>query len=464
MHKFNPSIFREYDIRGTVGENLTVDDAYQIGRNYSAILKNGVVAIGYDGRVSSPILTASLIRGLSDSGIDVIDIGLVPTPVLYFAVFYLNLDGGIMVTGSHNPPDQNGFKLMLGKESMYGTAIRELSKMQALVNGRGRVEKQDLRLEYIKKITANYGDPSKKLNIAYDPANGSGGEVIDLLAPLLSEKNIVINSKIDGTFPSHHADPTIEKNLEQLKDIVLEKNADIGFAFDGDADRLGVIDNKGRPIWGDQILAILAREVLKSRPKANIVVDVKTSRAVIEYIKKHGGKPVIWKCGHSLIKAMMKELDAPLAGEMSAHIFCADDYYGYDDGIYAAIRFLDVMRKNGKTAAELLDELPKMVSSPEHKIQVEEIRKFAYVDDLRNLVAPHPAFAAEVPTDTTDGHAILVDGVRMERPYGWWLVRASNTGANIVARYEADTEANFARIRSDLNTHLSKIGLSLDSK
>lgn len=464
MKPLNPSIFREYDIRGTYGETLSDEDAYRIGKNYAATLKTGVVAVGFDGRKSSPALSSALIRGISESGIDVINIGLVPTPALYFAVFYLNLDGGIMVTGSHNPPDQNGFKLMLDKESMHGKAIKKLAEVTRQQSGQGRVEKQDLREEYLKRITS--GIKPYKFHIAYDPANGAGGEVVEMLAKKLSGHYSLINSKIDGTFPSHHADPTVEANLEQLKEIVKTNNADVGFAFDGDADRVGIIDNLGRPIWGDQILAILAREVLKTHPGSNIVVDVKTSRAVMEYIKKHGGRPVIWKCGHSLIKAMMKELDSPLAGEMSAHIFFADKYFGYDDGIYAAIRFLEVMRSTGKTSAELLDELPKMVTSHEYKMVVDERRKFLYMEELKNLIAPHPAFAAEAQKDVSlgDGHAILVDGIRMERPYGWWLVRASNTGANIIARYEADTEANFTKIRLDLNSYLAKIGLSLDSK
>ena len=457
MHQYNPSIFREYDIRGTFEQNLTETDAYYIGKAYAATLKKGIVAIGFDGRISSPALSEALIKGITDSGLDVINIGLVPTPALYFAVFHLNLDGGIMVTGSHNPPDQNGFKLMIGKESLHGRAIKQLSEVTEFLSGKGKVEKTDIRADYIKRVTQGLAKSS--LRIGYDPANGAAGEIIDELAPKLSSNHFCINTKIDGTFPSHHADPTVEKNLEQLKSLVLENNLDVGFAFDGDGDRVGIVDNKGRPIWGDQILAILAEDVLEQRPGANVVVDVKTSKAVIDRIKKLGGKPIIWKCGHSLIKAMMKELDAPLAGEMSAHIFFADNYYGYDDGIYAAIRFLEVMKKTGKTSAELLDALPKMHSSPEHKIVVEDLRKFMLVEELKNMIAPPPAFAADVPK--ISGKAIVVDGIRMEHAYGWWLVRASNTGPNIIARYEADSESNFKKVEAELQGYLSKLGLAL---
>ena len=457
MHQYNPSIFREYDIRGTFGTTLTEADAYNIGKAYAATLKKGVIAVGFDGRLSSPALSGSLIKGLTESGIDVINVGLVPTPALYFAVFHLNLDGGIMVTGSHNPPEQNGFKLMLGKESLHGRAIKKLAEVTKFQTGNGKVEKSDIRTDYIKRITQGLGRSA--MRIGYDPANGAAGEIIEQLAPIISAHSYCINTKIDGNFPAHHADPTVEKNLEQLKALVLENKLDVGFAFDGDGDRLGVVDNKGRAIWGDQILAILAEDVLEQLPGANVVVDVKTSKAVIDHIKKLGGKPIIWKCGHSLIKAMMKELNAPLAGEMSAHIFFADHYYGYDDGIYAAIRFFEVMKKTGKSSAELLDALPKMHSSPEFKINVEDLRKFALVDELKNMIAPPPAFAEVAHKNT--GKAIIVDGIRMEHPYGWWLVRASNTGPNIIARYEADSEANFKKIEAELQGYLSELGLAL---
>jgi len=442
-HKFNPSIFREYDIRGTYELNLFDADAYQIGLNYAATLKNGKVAVGFDGRVSSPALSNALISGLNDGGIDVVNIGLVPTPATYFAAFHLDLDGAIMVTGSHNPPDQNGFKIMLGKNSLHGEGIAALSKSRGKrQEARGKVENLDIKADYIKKITSSLIPNACGLKIGWDPANGAAGEITEII----SGGKFAINTKIDGTFPAHHADPTVEKNLEQLKDLVFENNLDVGFAFDGDGDRLGIVDNLGRAIWGDQILAILCKGIADKFAGANIVVDVKTSKAVTDYIASLGLKPVIWKTGHSLIKAKMKELNAPLAGEMSAHIFFEDGYFGFDDGVYAAIRFLEVMQKFGKTSAELLDELPKMVSSPEHKIAVNDDKKFELIEKLKAIV-PKPF--------------LDIDGVRKTHDYGWWLVRASNTGGNIICRFEADSKSNFAKIEAEITENLNKIGLKI---
>lgn len=443
MHQFNHAIFREYDIRGTYNVNLSDADAYQIGLNYAATLKNGKVAVGFDGRVSSPALSTALISGLNDGGIDVVNIGLVPTPATYFAVFHLNLDGGIMVTGSHNPPEQNGFKIMLGKDSLHGDGIAALREVKGQrLKIQGKVEALDIKPDYINKITLDLRPLTLDLNIGWDPANGAAGEITEIL----SGGKFAINTKIDGTFPAHHADPTVEKNLQQLKNLVLDNKLDVGFAFDGDGDRLGIIDNKGRPIWGDQILAILCKGIADKYKGANIVVDVKTSKAVVDYIASLGLKPVIWKTGHSLIKAKMKELNAPLAGEMSAHIFFEDRYFGFDDGIYAAIRFLEVMQKFGRTSAELLDELPKMVSSPEHKIVVDDNEKFQLVERLKSLV----------PAPFLD-----IDGVRKSYDYGWWLVRASNTGGNIICRFEANTPENFKKIEAELKEYLAKINLAL---
>ncbi len=445
MHKFNPSIFREYDIRGIFNETLTLDDAYWIGRSYAQKREKGKIAIGYDGRLSSPALSEALAKGLNDGGIDVVDIGLVPTPATYFAVFHLNLDGGIMVTGSHNPPDHNGFKIMLGKDSLHGEQIRQLADLEIRDSGqeiRGKVEQYDIKPEYIKKLLSNFNSQIPNLAIGWDPGNGAAGEIIEMLAPELSAKHSLLNTKIDGTFPSHHPDPTVEKNLGQLKEEIAKHKLDVGFAFDGDGDRVGIVDGKGRPIWGDQILAILAKDIAKKYPGAPIVADVKTSSTVFDYIASLGLKPVMWKTGHSLIKAKMKELNAPLAGEMSAHIFFADDYYGYDDGILAAIRFLKIMVESGKSAAELLDELPKTFSTPEIRFEVPEERKFAIVEEIKT------ALLAE-GTEFSD-----IDGVRAQLGSGWWLLRASNTGNHLVARAEADSEASLEELKAELNKHL----------
>ena len=450
MHKFNSSIFREYDIRGIYHETLAEPDAYQIGLNYAASIGTGKVVVGRDGRLSSPALATSLIKGLTDGGLNVVDIGLVHTPATYFTVFYLDLDGGIMVTGSHNPWNHNGFKIMRGKDSLYGGDIAKLAEIKSQnTQAKGKVEKIDIRAEYIAKILNEASLPLCDFEIAFDSGSGATGEIIEILAPKLSANYSLLNTKIDGTFPFHHPDPTVEKNLQQLKDLIAKKSLDVGFAFDGDGDRIGVVDNKGRPIWGDQILAILCRGIAKKYQGASIVVDVKTSKAVVDYIASLGLKPVVWKTGHSLVKAKMKELDSPLSGEMSAHIFFADDYFGYDDGVLAAIRFLNVMFETGKTAAELFDELPKMISSIEHKITVQEEVKFQLVEQLK------------AKANTAGANVILIDGIRVEHEYGWWLVRASNTGNNIICRFEATTEADYEKIKSELSEALGLVGLAL---
>jgi phosphomannomutase len=450
MHQFNPSIFREYDIRGVYNETLTDACAYQIGLNYGTKLGQGKIAVGYDGRLSSPTLSSSLIRGLNDAGINVVNIGLVPTPATYFAVFQLGLDGGIMVTGSHNPPSHNGFKIMLGKDSMHGAGIAELKQIAGKKAGvAGTVEKRDVRTDYIKKIIGQ--NQLFNFKIGYDSGNGASGEIIDMLAPKLSAKYSLLNTKIDGTFPVHHPDPTVEKNLEQLKQEVLDNQLDVGFAFDGDGDRVGVVDNKGRPIWGDQILAILCRGIADRYQGASIVVDVKTSKAAVDYIASLGLKPVMWKTGHSLIKAKMKELKSPLSGEMSAHIFFADDYFGFDDGILAAIRFLEVMKKTGKTSAELLDDLPKMFSSPEYKITVDEAKKFQLVEQIK----------AAAKANCSSAKLIDIDGMRVENPDSWWLARASNTGNHIICRFEASSAEAYKAIEQQLRQILAIAGLKL---
>lgn len=438
MHKFHPSIFREYDIRGIFNETLFSQDAYQIGVNYAELVGKGTICVGFDGRLSSPELADKLIQGLIESGVNVVNIGLGPTPLLYFSVFHLNADGGIMVTGSHNPPTHNGFKIMLGKESMHGDEIRALNKIvdkKSLTQG--KVEKKNLKEEYLKKITANL---PLDVKIGFDPGNGAAGEIALEISKKLGAQ--IINEKIDGNFPSHHPDPTVEENLEQLKDLISKNKLDVGFAFDGDGDRVGVVDNKGRPIWGDQILAILSKDVLKKNPGAPIVADVKTSQTVFDYIEKLGGKPVMWKTGHSLIKSKMKELNAPLAGEMSAHIFIKDDYFGFDDGLYAAMRFLQVMQSSGKSSSELLDELPKSFSSPEIRIKVEEEKKFQIVENIKSeLKKANDKFSD-------------VDGVRVNNQHGWWLLRASNTGGYLVARAEGVNEKALSELLTELKNYL----------
>lgn len=458
MHTPNPSIFREYDIRGCYGETLHDEDAYEIGRTYARLLpENARVCVGYDGRHSSPTLAEKLISALIDSGINVINIGLAPSPALYFSVFHLQTDGAIMVTASHNPRADNGFKFMLGKEAMFGEQIAQLANYTPktpAATSKGAVENIDIKQAYINRLNQDLQLIGNDYRIAWDTANGAMGEIVDIATSQLMENEIgghfLINAEIDGDFPAHPADPTILANNKQLIRTVLEDDCDVGFGFDGDGDRIGVIDDKGRMIAGDQILAILARDVLAENAGAPIIADIKSSRLFELEVERLGGKPVLWKTGHSLIKAKMKELSAPLAGEMSGHIFFADKYYGYDDGLYAAFRFLNIMHSSGLKASELLDSLPKMHSSAEIKIPCPEERKFGLLDELKVRLQK-------------DGREFQkIDGVRVESGDGWWLIRASNTSAAIIVRYESATEEGFNEVKCDLKVYLDFTGLKLD--
>lgn len=454
MHKFDSSIFREYDIRGVYGETLHDDDAYFIARAYSTLLPAGsTICIAYDGRLSSPTVSKRLIDGLLDSGINVVNLGLGPTPLAYFGCFHLDLDGAIMVTASHNPSEYNGFKMMLGKDSLFGDGIAQLPKITEFRDGEGELTEQNIKPAYIQNLLDQL--VANNLRIAWDPSNGAMGEIVDDFTAKIGGEQFVINSKIDGNFPAHPADPTKPENMKQLVDLLTKNNADIGFAFDGDGDRVGIIDEKGRMIWGDQILSILARDILEETPGAPIIADIKSSRLFEQEIERLGGKPVIWKTGHSLVKTKMKELKAPLAGEMSAHIFFADKYFGFDDGLYAAVRFLNILVKSGKKASELVDALPKMFSTPEYRLHCPEEQKFEIpkqiIEDLKAENA-----------DFTD-----IDGVRTnveaENYSGWWLIRASNTAAEICIRAEASTEQGLEEVKTSLKEKLSKFGIELPS-
>ncbi|RMF14962.1 MAG: phosphomannomutase/phosphoglucomutase, partial [Alphaproteobacteria bacterium] len=343
-HVFDATILREYDIRGIVGETLTESDAEALGRAYATLVRRQAgaerIALGRDGRLSSPTLSAALTRGLTAGGLDVIDIGEGPTPMLYFAVHHLGVDGGIMVTGSHNPPDYNGFKMMIGKAPLFGEGIRELGRIAAEADWKppthaGGYQERSIIEDYLARLLEGT-DHLPSLSVVWDPGNGAAGVVVERLAERLAGRHRVINARIDGHFPNHHPDPTVESNLEQLKRTVAETGADLGLAFDGDGDRIGAIDGHGRVIWGDQILLILARHLLEEQPGATIIADVKASRHLFEGVRAAGGSPLMWKTGHSLIKTKMAETGAPLAGEMSGHIFIRHRYYGYDDALYAA--------------------------------------------------------------------------------------------------------------------------------
>lgn len=458
-HEFDPTVLREYDIRGIVGKTLVAADAYAIGRAFGTIVRRdpkGVekrVCIGRDGRLSSPQMEAALIDGLADSGVEIIRVGLGPTPMLYYAVHHFDAAGGIMVTGSHNPSDYNGFKFMIGKKPFFGEQIQELAKIADTADyaeGYGSIEAVNLFPDYVTRILRDYdaGASTTPLNVAWDPGNGAGGEVVQQLTNRLPGRHVVINGEIDGTFPAHHPDPTVEENLKQLKDTVREQGLDFGIAFDGDADRIGVVDSRGQVVWGDQILAILARDLLKEIPGATIIADVKASQVLFDQITEYGGKPVMWRTGHSLIKSKMQETGAPLAGEMSGHIFFAHNFYGFDDALYAAIRLLSAVNRSGQSFDQLFDQLPKVVNTPELRFPCSEERKFSAVEEVRERLAKEGAQVNNI------------DGVRVTTPDGWWLLRASNTQDVLVARCEAADQNALGRLKLELVAELEKSGIA----
>ncbi|MEP7130836.1 MAG: phosphomannomutase/phosphoglucomutase, partial [Sphingomicrobium sp.] len=424
-HSFNPTILREYDIRGIVGDTLTEADAYGLGRSFAALARDeGArrIAVGRDGRTHGGMLEAALVRGLTEGGIDVVLVGMGPSPMLYFATHYLDVDGGIQVTGSHNPADYNGFKLLLKDRSVFGQEIQALGKRSASGHwseGNGTTEEVDIREAYVQRLLQDFS--GKAFRVGWDAGNGAAGPVLDMLVERLPGNHHVIFSEVDGTFPNHHPDPTVEANLADLKRLVADKQLDFGIAFDGDGDRIGAVDGKGRVIWGDQLLAILAEAVLRDEPGATIIADVKASQVLFDRIAELGGKPLMWKTGHSLIKSKMKETGAPLAGEMSGHIFFKHRWYGFDDALYAAVRLIEAVSASGNSLTGIMDAMPKSVATPELRFQVDEVRKFAIVEEVRDRLA---ADGAKV--DATDG-------VRVSTPDGWWLLRASNTQDVLVA-------------------------------
>ncbi len=415
-HRFDATILREYDIRGIVGETLHEADARALGRAYAKILvENGgrSVAVGRDGRLSSPALETALVDGLTASGIDVARVGLGPTPMLYFAGHTLGVDGALMVTGSHNPANHNGFKLMLGKKSMYGDDIKRLGAVAAsgdFVSGQGRAETRLVKDAYVARLLKDFSG-TRKLRIAWDAGNGATGEVLQAITARLPGEHILLNETIDGRFPAHHPDPTEPENLLQIQDIIRRNKCDLGIAFDGDGDRIGVVDGDGNILWGDQLLVVLAKEVLAAQPGAQIIADVKASQVLFDEITRMGGKPLMWRTGHSLIKSKMAETGAPLAGEMSGHIFYADRYYGYDDALYAAIR-ADIStfcnrREPGGDAA-------KAAGGRQHARNSHSLRRYAEIcGDRRSQDAPETGWSQGF------GHR------RRAGQYGRWLVAAT---------------------------------------
>ena len=450
-HQFNRTILREYDVRGIVGSTLHVEDARALGRSYAALaVSEGAkrVAVGRDGRTHSPEFETALIEGLTAGGLDVVRIGMGPSPMLYFAVATLDVDGGIQVTGSHNPADYNGFKMLLNGRSVFGPEIQDLGRRAAegdWSEGAGSVSDHDIIDDYVDALIKGF--EGKAYRIGWDAGNGAGGPILEKLVKRLPGEHHMLYTDIDGRFPNHHPDPTVEANLADLKKLVAEKGLDFGIAFDGDADRIGAVDSLGRVIWGDQLLIILAGPVLKDEPGATIIADVKASQTLFDQIAQMGGKPLMWKTGHSLIKSKMKETGSPLAGEMSGHIFFKHRWYGFDDALYAAVRLIEAVSASGKSLTELKGEMPISVATPELRFQVDESRKFAVIDEVAERLAKE---GAEVNA---------TDGVRVKTNDGWWLLRASNTQDVLVARAEAKDQAGLDRLMATINEQLEKSGI-----
>ncbi|RME61731.1 MAG: phosphomannomutase/phosphoglucomutase [Alphaproteobacteria bacterium] len=451
-HRFHPSILRAYDIRGVVGDTLGEDDAQALGRTLGSVIRShggDSVVVGYDGRTSSPALTPPLAEGLAATGLTVKLIGLGPTPMLYYAVHALDADGGVMVTGSHNPAEYNGFKMMIGKKPVFDEQIQDLGRLAAAGDftcGAGRIEAVTVVEGYVERLLRDLDGAA--LNVVWDTGNGAAGPVVEKLIRRLPGTHTLIYGEVDGTFPNHHPDPTEEKNLADLKREVLENAADMGLAFDGDGDRLGAIDGKGRVVWGDQILSILAADVLREVPGATIIADVKAGQKLFDRIAALGGKPLMWRTGHSVIKAKMAETQSPLAGEMSGHIFFAHRYYGFDDALYAAVRLLGAIARQGGSLTALKSAMPKVADTPELRIPCAEERKFAVVREVVERLRARNA-------DFTD-----IDGARVNTKDGWWLLRASNTQAALVARCEGRNKAALARLKAALAAELTASGLA----
>lgn len=461
------NIFREYDIRGITGKDINEDFAYNLGLAFGTYLKKvnpeaNWVSVGRDGRLSSESLANSIIKGIIGTGINVYDIGLCPTPLQYFSIFHLNLDGGIMVTGSHNPPEYNGFKISVGRDTIFGEKIQELKyiieKKAFLSNSfKGTVESFDINTLYKdfmkKKFSYLSSNNYRKLKVVIDAGNGTGGIVSPEIIQSMGCEVIPLYCEPDGRFPNHHPDPTVVDYIKDLIHTTIKEKADIGIGYDGDADRIGVIDNNGNIIWGDQLMVILARDILKRLPGSVFIGDVKCSQSVFEDIEKNGGKAIMWKTGHSLVKNKMKEEKAILAGEFSGHIFIADDYFGFDDALYTSFRIIEIIKKTGLNLKELLSGIPHLYHTPEIRLECDENNKKKIVDNLvdrfRNYIS-----SGQSPLPIKNFYDI--DGVRVVFEKGWGLVRTSNTQPVIVMRFEAEDQESLNIYKQFMENELNK--------
>lgn len=446
----NQNIFREYDIRGTVAEQLTDETVAVLAKAIGTFFRNNDakrIAIGYDARQSSPKFCEVLTAGFNQAGCNVVLIGMVPTPVLYHTVFTKNVDGGVMITGSHNPPDHNGFKICLGTSTLFGAQIQEIKKIVLSGNfsiGSGKIETINVLENYTRDIVSKIKFGGRRLKAVVDAGNGMGGVTAVPVYRELGIELIELFTEPDSNFPNHHADPTVTENLQDAIKAVLEHKADLGIAFDGDGDRIGIIDETGRIIWGDELMILLSRSILAQQPGATIIAEVKCSQNLFDDIEKRGGKPLMWKAGHSLIKAKMKETRAVLAGEMSGHIFFADRFYGFDDATYAGARVMEILSKTDKTLSELLADLPRTFSTPELRVDCPDETKF---DTVRKIAQYF----------SRDHEVITIDGARILFDNGWGLVRASNTQEILVLRFEADSEEHLHQIKEAVESKVEEL-------
>lgn len=456
-YRFDPEILREYDIRGQVGKNLSEADARAVGLSFGTFVKRKggkTVCVGYDGRASSPGFAKAVIEGLVATGLNVEAIGLGPTPMLYYAVKEHKADGGVMITGSHNPPDYNGFKMTLAKDPVYGEAVQELGRIAAAGDfeiGEGRIKQIDVQDAYVDRLARDWNG-KKNLKVVWDCGNGAAGEIVRRLIQKLPGEHALLFDEIDGAFPNHHPDPTVDKNLADLIAEVKKRKFDLGVAFDGDADRVGAVDEKGSVLRCDTLITLYAQEVLQDHPGATIVGDVKCSQVMYDEIKRLGGKPLMWKTGHSLIKAKMYELNAPLAGELSGHIFFGHKFYGHDDGIYCAIRLMNIVANADKPASGLTVHLPPIFNTPEIRFEVDEREKFNLVRKVAESVKAKK---------NKDWQVNEIDGVRVTTPDGWWLLRASNTQNVLVTRAESQSAKGLESLKAMVKSEVERIGYDI---
>jgi phosphomannomutase/phosphoglucomutase len=457
-------IFREYDIRGVVGQDLTPDLAEQLGKAFGTTLRRKnlrQIAVGRDGRESSPLLRQRLIDGVTATGIGVTDIGVCPTPLLYFALFNLPVDGGAMITASHNPSEYNGFKLCIGKDTLYGEDLQKLRRMIEAkdfeTGDAPTVRSQEIIPSYLDYLKRQFSPVNARgIKVVVDSGNAMGALVGPQALRNMGCEVVELYSELDCNFPNHHPDPTVMENLKDMIETVRAKRADLGIAYDGDADRIGAVDERGEILWGDQLLAIFARDVLRHRPGAMILSEVKASQVMYDDIRRHGGQALMWKAGHSLIKSKMKETGASLAGEMSGHIFFADRYFGYDDAVYAGCRLIEILAEVRQPLSQLLSDLPKTSSTPEIRRDCPDDRKFLIVQKLKERF--ETLRSRPIPDSIPIRDLITLDGVRIVFDDGWGLVRASNTQPALVLRFEANTRDRMDTIRRFVEGELSRIG------